>query len=255
MPASAGPLGIACGGGGGSGSRSGISRRVTNSGASPTCHESANEDEYLVVSLPRPTEEKSPASDSATMPLLLPSGALLPEYSLRRQWWEKEGNNRTRRVVRYCKLGAMAIVGLAGALAAFILLSWLHCGHTDSKVNRASNAFVAGTERRVLSNGTLDFFPTVIMISIDGFRASYLSRNLTPNLVQFGRKGLRTDYLLPVFPSITFPNHYSIATGLYAESHGIVANSFYDTKLNATFYYKDSKLDEDPRWWGGEPIW
>ncbi|KAJ1917126.1 hypothetical protein H4219_003387 [Mycoemilia scoparia] len=105
------------------------------------------------------------------------------------------------------------------------------------------------------SNGTHQFQPTVLMISLDGFHAQYLERGYSPNILKFGQQGLRADYMTPVFPSATFPNHYAIATGLYAESNGIVGNSFFDPILNDTFYYKDRVISANAKWWGGEPIW
>ncbi|OZJ02326.1 hypothetical protein BZG36_04293 [Bifiguratus adelaidae] len=59
----------------------------------------------------------------------------------------------------------------------------------------------------------------------------------------------------PSFPSVTFPNHWTLATGLYPESHGIVGNEFYDPELHESFFYKDPKLSWDSKWWHGEPIW
>ncbi|KAJ2901087.1 hypothetical protein IWW38_000052 [Coemansia aciculifera] len=109
---------------------------------------------------------------------------------------------------------------------------------------------------RLLSNGTHWFEPTIILVSLDGFRADYLDRGITPELLRIGRQGLRADYMIPSFPSSTFPNHYSIVTGLYPGSHGIVANMFYDTEVNDTFVYTDPKRNVSPHWWeGGEPIW
>ncbi|KAI8324475.1 Phosphodiest-domain-containing protein [Martensiomyces pterosporus] len=106
------------------------------------------------------------------------------------------------------------------------------------------------------SNGTHWFRPTLILVSLDGFRPDYLDRGITPALLRLGRHGLRADYMVPSFPSSTFPNHYSIVTGLYPGSHGIVSNEFFDTQLNDTFVYKNPKKNVDPRWWdGGEPIW
>jgi predicted AlkP superfamily pyrophosphatase or phosphodiesterase len=55
--------------------------------------------------------------------------------------------------------------------------------------------------------------------------------------------------------SITFPNHWTLVTGLYPESHGIVANEFYDPILKQEFIHKDASISGDPTWWGGEPIW
>ncbi|EFA81901.1 type I phosphodiesterase/nucleotide pyrophosphatase family protein [Heterostelium album PN500] len=95
--------------------------------------------------------------------------------------------------------------------------------------------------------------PTIV-ISIDGFRYDYLEWGLTPNIMSLytgDDAGVRADYMTPQFPSKTFPNHYSIATGLYPENHGIVSNTFYDPVLNETF----SRSLTDKKWWWGEPIW
>ncbi|KAJ1813007.1 hypothetical protein LPJ56_005311, partial [Coemansia sp. RSA 2599] len=110
--------------------------------------------------------------------------------------------------------------------------------------------------QQLIWNGTHWFRPTLILVSLDGFRADYLERGISPSLVRIGKQGLRADYMIPSFPSSTFPNHYTIVTGLYPGSHGIVSNVFYDTRLNDTFVYKDSKINVDSKWWdGGEPIW
>ncbi|KAI9291632.1 Phosphodiest-domain-containing protein [Neoconidiobolus thromboides FSU 785] len=106
-----------------------------------------------------------------------------------------------------------------------------------------------------LNNGTNSYAPTVILISLDGFRADYLNRNITPNLNRLVESGTSPKYMIPSFPSVTFPNHYSIVTGLLPDSHGIVGNTFYDPKLNQTFDYRSLKSNLEPQWWGGEPIW
>ena len=100
---------------------------------------------------------------------------------------------------------------------------------------------------------TLD--PTVILVSLDGFRWDYLERAETPVLDRIAAEGIRADALLPVFPTKTFPNHYTIATGLYPEHHGIVDNSFYDPARDAWFSMSDAATVLDGSWWGGEPIW
>ncbi len=94
----------------------------------------------------------------------------------------------------------------------------------------------------------------ILLISIDGFRYDFLHRGLTPNLVSLARHGVHGP-LRPQFPSYTFPNHFSLVTGLYPESHGIVANSFYDPKLNDFFSYTDQKSLRESKWWKAEPIW
>ncbi|KAF9580536.1 hypothetical protein BGW38_002790, partial [Lunasporangiospora selenospora] len=108
---------------------------------------------------------------------------------------------------------------------------------------------------RVSSNGTHDFDPTVIVISYDGLRADYLNRGLTPNILDVAAKGVKADYMQPSFPTLTFPNHYTMCTGLYPASHGIVANMFYDPVLKDDFNYRIPDKSWDPKWWGGEPIW
>jgi predicted AlkP superfamily pyrophosphatase or phosphodiesterase len=107
----------------------------------------------------------------------------------------------------------------------------------------------------MMSNGTSLFAPTTILISLDGFRADFLYRNLTPTLNQFIQEGISPKYMLPSFPSVTFPNHYTMATGMYPEAHGVVGNTFWDPKLEKEFYYTDPERSLQPFWWGGEPLW
>ncbi|CAO2656894.1 Nn.00g056970.m01.CDS01 [Neocucurbitaria sp. VM-36] len=107
----------------------------------------------------------------------------------------------------------------------------------------------------MVSNGTSLFAPTTILISLDGFRADFLYRNLTPTLNQFVQEGISPKYMLPSFPSVTFPNHYTMATGMYPEAHGVIGNSFWDPALEKEFYYTDPERSLQPHWWGGEPIW
>jgi predicted AlkP superfamily pyrophosphatase or phosphodiesterase len=97
--------------------------------------------------------------------------------------------------------------------------------------------------------------PTVILISFDGWRWDYHSRVFTPNLQRLIARGVHAENLIPSFPPKTFPNHYTIATGLYPGHHGIVANSIFDAATGRLF--ANDKVEEvrDPMWWGGEPIW
>lgn len=97
--------------------------------------------------------------------------------------------------------------------------------------------------------------PTVILVSFDGMRHDYLDRGITPNFDALSRRGARAAGLIPIFPSQTFPNHYSIVTGLYADGHGLVKNSFYDDTLGARYSMSDSRAVADPRFYRGEPIW
>jgi alkaline phosphatase D len=93
------------------------------------------------------------------------------------------------------------------------------------------------------------------MISFDGFRSDYLDWYDTPNMDRFISKGVRAEGLIPVFVSKTFPNHYSIATGLYAENHGLIGNHFYDPLLDDEYSLSDRSKVEDPKFYEGEPIW
>ncbi len=96
---------------------------------------------------------------------------------------------------------------------------------------------------------------TVILISIDGMGVDYLDRFHAPHLAAFAEAGLQAEALRPVFPTKTFPNHYSLVTGLYPENHGIVDNAIYDPEYDAVFGMRLRDEVENPRWWGGEPIW
>ncbi|TDZ34183.1 putative pyrophosphatase/phosphodiesterase [Colletotrichum spinosum] len=106
-----------------------------------------------------------------------------------------------------------------------------------------------------VSNGTALFAPTTIIISLDGFRADFLQRGLTPRLSAFVKEGVSPKWMHPSFPSVTFPNHYTLATGLYPESHGVVGNTFWDPDMEAEFYYTDPARSLDAKWWDGEPFW
>ncbi len=95
--------------------------------------------------------------------------------------------------------------------------------------------------------------PYVILVSLDVFRADYLDRFDLPNFRRLIQNGVRAKGLIPVFPSVTTPNHYSIATGLYPERHGLVGNVFFDPKREQVFY--DAQQRHDGSWYRGQPIW
>lgn len=97
--------------------------------------------------------------------------------------------------------------------------------------------------------------PYLILISIDGFRWDYQDLYETPALDRLAARGIRAESLQPVYPTLTFPNHYSIATGLYPANHGIVANDFRDPESGDWYRYKSARIVQQGRWYGGEPIW
>lgn len=97
--------------------------------------------------------------------------------------------------------------------------------------------------------------PYVVLISIDGMRPEYLDRIDLPNIGRVMARGVRADGMRPAFPTKTYPNHYTVVTGLYVENHGIVANHFFDPERNARYSMYDSLAVTDGSWYRGEPIW
>src|SRR5271154_5132804 len=96
----------------------------------------------------------------------------------------------------------------------------------------------------------------VVMVSLDGFRYDYPKKYGAKHILAIGAKGASApDGMIPSYPSLTFPNHYTLVTGLYPEHHGIVANSFYDTARKETYSYHDSKSVGDGTWYGVTPLW
>lgn len=96
--------------------------------------------------------------------------------------------------------------------------------------------------------------PTVVLVSIDGLRPSSLGAGLTPNLDALARDGVRAQYMTPSYPTLTFPNHYTLVTGLRPDRHGIVHNTMHDPALGDFSLGRDEAV-RDARWWGGEPLW
>ncbi|PWN31772.1 Phosphodiest-domain-containing protein [Meira miltonrushii] len=124
-----------------------------------------------------------------------------------------------------------------------------------------------------LSNGTHAWSPTVILLSLDGFKPAYLESGHTPVLQALSQGRyfsqdyqsvgvLTSDYMLPASPSLTFPNHWTLQTGLQPSSHGIIANDFHRIRekngrigKNSSFYYTDPNRSWDASWWHGSPLW
>ena len=97
--------------------------------------------------------------------------------------------------------------------------------------------------------------PSVVLLSIDGFRSEYLDRYPAPHLRALAAAGVRARWMEPSFPVLTFPNHYTIVTGLTPAHHGIVNNIFVDPDSGARFRYTDTVQVRRGHWWGGEPLW
>jgi len=95
----------------------------------------------------------------------------------------------------------------------------------------------------------------VVVVSYDGFRWDYVYRPAARWFRAFARGGVRARTLEPVFPTKTYPNHYSMVTGRYPAGHGIVANRMWDPERRARFAIADREAVEDGAWWGAEPLW
>jgi predicted AlkP superfamily pyrophosphatase or phosphodiesterase len=123
---------------------------------------------------------------------------------------------------------------------SFFFTSYSFCQETLQRVE----------PKRQNSTSQLDK-PYVIYISMDGFRYDYAEKFGAKHILDLAKSGVRATSLQPAFPTFTFPNHYSLATGMYPTNHGIINNSFYDSKLQK--YY--TKTDTASVWYGGTPIW
>ncbi len=157
-----------------------------------------------------------------------------------------------------------------GFLAAVVVLALPGCVEPGGspfeasrpEINSISTGQTAVVERATTPDGTGGTNsdatlnkPYLILISFDGFRHDYLDRFDTPSFDRVAASGARAERLLPPFPSLTFPAHYTVATGLYPERHGLVGNRFYDPIRGAEYNYRNRRNVEDGSWYGGEPIW
>jgi predicted AlkP superfamily pyrophosphatase or phosphodiesterase len=131
----------------------------------------------------------------------------------------------------------------AAALAASVVLAMAGCASTPTTTAAAPT-----------SGAVTDTRPSVLLVSIDGFRADYLDLGITPHLDRIAAEGARAAWMTPSYPSLTFPNHYTIVTGLLPDHHGIVHNTMRDPVLD-DFSLGRREAVGDGRWWGGEPVW
>ncbi|MFT4024940.1 MAG: ectonucleotide pyrophosphatase/phosphodiesterase, partial [Flavihumibacter sp.] len=129
-------------------------------------------------------------------------------------------------------------------LTVFFMAGWLHAQDTSQQIT-------AGRENSVLQRSK----PYVILISADGFRYDFAEKHHAVNLQSLAKKGIQAAYMQPSFPSLTFPNHYSIATGLYPSHHGLVDNSFYDRRRKEMYSMSNRTMVRDAYWYGGDPLW
>lgn len=97
--------------------------------------------------------------------------------------------------------------------------------------------------------------PYVIMISTDGFRYDYAKKYNAQNLLKYSNEGIQAKAMIPSYPSITFPNHWTLITGLYPSHHGLIDNFFYDYERKQAYAMSNRQNAEDGGWYGGTPLW
>lgn len=95
----------------------------------------------------------------------------------------------------------------------------------------------------------------LLLISLDGWRWDYHTKSPVENLRGLIARGVHAEGLIPSFPTKTFPNHYTLVTGLYPGHHGVVGNSMRDPRTGRLFTMQKREEVSDPLWWGGDPIW
>lgn len=128
-----------------------------------------------------------------------------------------------------------------------LILVWLGLLWSCSTVQSTKPVFLNQTQWKKS--------PTVLMISIDGFRNDYLEKYQPPTLSRWAAQGVHATGMTPSFPSLTFPNHVTLVTGLAPGHHGIVSNNFYDVKKKSAYQMMDARTVNDSAWYSAEPIW
>jgi len=131
-----------------------------------------------------------------------------------------------------------------GLILIFAAITFSSCKSTN----------LNGSTPTINSKASLDK-SYLILISLDGFRWDYVEKFKPPHLSNFINNGVKAESLIPSFPTKTFPNHYTIATGMYPDKHGILGNSFYSNKKNVTYKIRNREMVEDGTFYGGDPIW
>ncbi|OQP52671.1 phosphodiesterase [Niastella yeongjuensis] len=97
--------------------------------------------------------------------------------------------------------------------------------------------------------------PYVILISLDGFRYDYVQKHGATHIQELAKAGVSAASMQPSYPSVTFPNHYTLVTGMYPSHHGLVGNSFYDAAMGRSYSMANKKEVGDSSWYGGTPLW
>lgn len=133
---------------------------------------------------------------------------------------------------------------LSSLLLTAIIVSCLHAQDTTQKV----------IEGRRNDKSQINK-PYVILISADGFRSDFTELYDATFLKTIAHKGVRANFMTPSFPSLTFPNHYSIVTGMYPAHHGLVDNTYFDKASGEEYRMGNKKMVGEGKWYGGTPLW
>ena len=135
-------------------------------------------------------------------------------------------------------LVSLVVVSLSAGLVGFAIGYRMHQSADNANTARAT--------------------PLLILISIDGFRYSYLNNpanTFTTLRSLIEKPNTISGPLTPQFPTVTFPNHWTLVTGLHPINHGVTANQFYDKVLPAPFCSSVSNMSTNSTFWLGEPVW
>lgn len=160
------------------------------------------------------------------------------EIDIRAQPLRRELRQRTRK-----------IHGLLLVFLLFLGIWFFYTNILDYEETRSP------TKKVLMNNGTHDFKATTVVVSLDGFHPHYINSEVTPHLHELFTQNSGAPYMIPSFPSSTFPNHWTMVTGLYPANHGIVGNTFFDEHTQKQFFNTKPAQSLSTEWWGGQPIW
>ncbi|VVT57475.1 uncharacterized protein SAPINGB_P005714 [Magnusiomyces paraingens] len=166
----------------------------------------------------------------------------------------REGLSRAELRKRTRKVHGIVLV-FAGFIILWLLYNHSFPFHSGHGTGSGSDGQEGWAPRTVTNNGTHDFKPTTLVVSLDGFHPHYVSESLTPHLHTLMTRGGGAPYMIPSFPSSTFPNHFSMVTGKYPANHGIVGNTFWDDKLQKQFFNTNPSESLERVWWAAQPVW
>lgn len=161
-------------------------------------------------------------------------------------------NSTQKHITTIIFIALLLVTCIAVSAASAFAFLFFSSASTSSSSSTPSTAQTSASLETALRPLTKLNHPVVILISSDGFRFGYQFKTPTPNIHRLIANGTEAETgLIPVFPTLTFPNHYSIVTGLYPAYHGIINNHFVDPHTGEVF----SMSSHEPKWWLGEPLW